>query len=204
VIDAKIIAFCGRAGHGKSTAAQYLVERYGATRFAFAGPVKELARRLYGLTSWDTDTAEGKTSVVRIAIDEGADTWRPTVRELLQRVGNECREVLGAGVWVGACLTAIRKHAEGNPGALCVIDDLRYPNEAKAVLGVGGTVITLERPDAPVIADPNHPSEAGVALCQSSMILKGFTVDGVRHELDLLMSRLDGGFSAGTRRYLTD
>lgn len=44
-----LIGFCGLAGSGKDTAADFLVER-GAVKVAFADPVKRVARDLYDFT----------------------------------------------------------------------------------------------------------------------------------------------------------
>lgn len=44
------IGLAGSARHGKDTTAKYLVDNYGFQSFAFATPLKELAKRLFGFT----------------------------------------------------------------------------------------------------------------------------------------------------------
>jgi hypothetical protein len=199
-----IIAFCGRAGHGKSTAAAHLVSR-GAVRCGFADRLKELACRVWRLDPSDVNTQEGKLGTVRTTLyrERGTPTaamirQEQSVRGILQTLGNEAREVLGEGVWVGALMTWIQRDAtaraaRGERVPAYVIDDLRYPNEAKAVRGYGGVVIRLRRPDAPVIADPAHPSETAVDECAVDMEIVATTVTellaGVEVALDGL--RLD-------------
>src|SRR5690606_37876633 len=65
----------------------------------------------------------------------------PEVRALLQRAGTEAgRKVLGSDVWVDALF---REHAD-TPAL--VIPDVRFPNEAQAIVDRGGLVIRIDKP----------------------------------------------------------
>lgn len=149
-----VIAFLARAGSGKSTAADYLIEHHGAVRVSFAGPLKELAR---GLMDFNDEQLFG-------SLKETVDgRYGMTPRAFMQRLGNNARQCIGETVWVDAALNAIKKQE----GRLVVIDDCRYPNEAEALAALPDSrVIKIVSPDRNSAADPNHPSEAGVDECR--------------------------------------
>lgn len=76
-----------------------------------------------------------------------------TGRQYLQYLGNDARELFGETFWIDQVLPDPR-HAgwisaleNRYPGIDCVvITDLRYPNEAKRVLDLGGSVWEVIRP----------------------------------------------------------
>lgn len=149
-----VIAFLARAGSGKTTASNYLVEKHGAIIVSFAAPLKKLAGALFDLSE---DQLYGE-------LKEKPDPRQlnnSSPRQLMQALGNEARKCLGESVWINAALNTINQHK----GRLIVIDDCRYPNEAEAIANLsGGHVVKIISPDRNSKADPNHPSEAGVDL----------------------------------------
>jgi hypothetical protein len=119
-----IIGLTGYAQSGKDTVANILVEHYGYQRVAFADPIRDLlyeanpmlkeGYRVQGLVDvygWD-----------RVKVDY------PEARDLLQRLGVGARKTFGDMFWVQQALKQV--HFEGN----FVITDVRFPNEAKAIL----------------------------------------------------------------------
>lgn len=164
-----VIALMGPAGSGKSTIAQFLVERYGAKRYAFAGPLKEVARRTLDFTPEQVyGTQEQK---------EAADArYGFSPRWFLQRLGTEgARVVFGDDFWTRTALDQIRRDAlladaVARPGApsIAVIEDARFANEAAAVRALAaplrGLVWRLDPPadsPAPDAATAQHASEIG-------------------------------------------
>ena len=77
---AKIIGFLGNKGSGKDTAGNYLVKHHNYKRYAFADPIKEIARHLFNLD--DTQLYGDKKDM----IDE---RWNLTPRTIFQRLGTE-------------------------------------------------------------------------------------------------------------------
>lgn len=146
----RIIALMGPAGSGKSTAASYLVERYGARRYSFAGPLKELVRRAFDLTEAQVYGSQADKE----AIDP---RYGHSARWLLQRIGTEGgRAVFGDDFWTRMALDAIRKDAP----ALAVLEDCRFTNEAIAVRTAGGEVWRLQCAGGAQSTDPGtHASE---------------------------------------------
>lgn len=147
-----ILGLMGAAGSGKSTAAKYLADRYAATRFSFADPLKAMVARAFDLTHaqcWGTQAEKE-------AIDP---RYNVSARWLLQRIGTEgCRAVFGQNFWIDQTLAMINRAGPGL--GLAVIEDVRFCNEATAIRAAGGVVWRLECPDRQSSADAGHASEA--------------------------------------------
>lgn len=147
------IALVGPAGAGKSTAAAHLAEHYGARRYSFAAPLKEIARRALDLS---------EAQVYGSQADKEAPDPRYgfSPRWFLQRLGTEgVRAVLGDDFWSRATLDLIARDAP----ALAVIDDARFANECALVrrTGAHGYVLRLHLPPGdPTSTDSGaHASE---------------------------------------------
>ncbi|TPM67434.1 deoxynucleotide monophosphate kinase [Mesorhizobium sp. B2-2-1] len=128
-----VVALSGLAGSGKSTAAQYLVERHGYTRVRFAGPLKAMIKAI-GLDDRHTD-GEWKEETVRLLNHK-------TPRHAMQTLGTEWgRKCMGEDFWVNLWSCAASDVIED--GGRVVVDDCRFPNEAAAVRKMGGDIYRL-------------------------------------------------------------
>ena len=85
-----LIALFGPPGAGKDTVAKRLVEQHGFVRVAFADKVRELA--------YETLNAYWKSVITEVGW-ERAKRNNPEIREILERVGDGARKVLGPDVW---------------------------------------------------------------------------------------------------------
>lgn len=149
----KIIAFTGLAGSGKSTAAQWLVERQHYERVRFAGPLKDMMLAL-GL---DRQQVDGSIQAKETPCDL---LCGKTPRFAMQTIGTEWgRKLIGEEVWTNAWRAAVDRLPKRVP---VVVDDMRYPNEAAAVTALGGFVIRIEREGAGSIVGAAHSSETEV------------------------------------------
>jgi len=170
-----IIGFAGRAGAGKSTAAEYLAARYGFRRDAYAATLKEAASIIFGVP---VETFRGDLQV-KSQIDS---YWDMTYRRMLQLLGTEaCRETFGADIWERVLW---RRH-DGATYDL-VIDDVRFPNEAEAILKRGGRVIEIVRAGS---VDDDHKSEVRLPyLLRSAEIGNNGTVEELQNNVSAVLN----------------
>lgn len=136
-----IIGLIGRARAGKDTAAARLTSAHGFTRFAFADALKRLALEVDPIVI-PIDTVWGSArlrEVVERAGWEGAKEYRE-VRRTLQALGVAVRS-LDEDFWVRRVTTEIS--FSGKPA---VVTDVRFENEARAILAAGGRLVRVVRP----------------------------------------------------------
>jgi len=110
------IAFLGKAGAGKSTAADILVNRYSGryTRLSIAEPLKYVASHIWGP---DATKDRGK----------------------LQDLGEAVRLIDEDG-WINKTLERLEFAAEGQ---CFVVDDCRFPNEHDALVEAGFVTVRI-------------------------------------------------------------
>lgn len=142
----KIIAFTGRAGSGKDTAAQALIDR-GWVRIGFADKLKEMALAINPLIM----NIGGFHVTLRMLVGDlgwdGAKRCYPEVRRLLQAIGTDAvRDIIGPGVWASKLIHEVTKlqKSESQPVGV-VVPDLRFPNEADAIEFLGGKIFKIRR-----------------------------------------------------------
>lgn len=136
-----IIGLHGKAGSGKDTIAERLARlSRGEWRiFHFAAPLKEVAMEIYGLTRDQVYDRELKEIVI--------PRLGKSPRQILQYLGTDVlREKLGPQVFVNAIRQRIDS-AFADGVKLIIIPDVRFPNERDMILGLGGIVIKVTRPD---------------------------------------------------------
>jgi hypothetical protein len=151
-----LIALLGRAGSGKTTAANFIKEKYENVEIvSFANPLKKLAKHL-----WDfTDDQVYGDYTIKEQLDPRVGI---SPRTAMQRLGDGARTYLSGSIWIDSCLDQL----DPTSGKLYVIEDCRYLNEVKAINDkedFNGHVIRLVCPDNQA-NHSNHPSEAEVDL----------------------------------------
>ncbi|MCK5013814.1 MAG: hypothetical protein KAS66_08330 [Candidatus Omnitrophica bacterium] len=135
-----VIGIGGKAHSGKDTAADFLVEKYGFVKVAFADALKEMIHKEYHIPK-DQLWCDVKT---------------PYVRKLLQDTGERARQQ-NPGHWVDLLWEKITK---GNYGRV-VIPDVRHVQERKFVeYDMRGVSIEIIRTEGrPIEHNPDHISE---------------------------------------------
>lgn len=150
----QIIALTGLAGSGKSTAADYLIERHGFVRVKFAGPLKAMLKGL-GLSD---DHIEGKLKELPSPLLAGR-----TPRYAMQTLGTEWgRDLMASGLWTGLWAATVGDVLDH--GGRVVSDDCRFLNEGAAVAAAGGVVVRIACPWAGLATGGAHASEKGALV----------------------------------------
>lgn len=142
-----IIGLCGVAGSGKSTVADILVRKHGFVRKPFAYQLKSMIAAL----GFSRSELDGPASGKEIPLDILGGR---TLREAMQTLGTEWGRVqFGEDFWV-------RMWMQGVDGPCAIVaDDVRFPNEARAVQKLGGFVVRLVRDGAGSSVGSDHISE---------------------------------------------
>ena len=113
-----LVGICGRAGAGKDTVGDYLIQEYGFNKIALADPIKRLVKDVFVL--------DDHTVYDRIAREQpikNFPSW--TVRKLLQYIGTELfRQNIDDSIWVKSLWYRIQ-----NDKRDYVVTDVRFPNE---------------------------------------------------------------------------
>jgi hypothetical protein len=130
-----IIALCGRARSGKSTAAEFLIEKHGYTRLKFAGPLKEMLACI-GLSQ---DELEGYKKETPCDLLCGKSP-----RWAMQTLGSEWgRDLINENLWATIWKHKAQKMLD--EGKKIVVDDCRFLNELEVVKDLGGISIRIIR-----------------------------------------------------------
>ena len=174
-----IIGLAGKKQVGKSTAADHLRRTHAYSMGSFAAPLKELCRRAYGLSRAQTDGSEdAKSSVVEkiqrhgpgiFGLPERESPW--TARQVMQYVGTDLYRAENPDHWVDLAMDGV------TGGDNITFPDVRFENEARAILQRGGIVVGITR-DNGLVAD-GHSSEALDLEVVSTFILSN---DGTEPE----------------------
>ena len=163
-----LIGLHGKKQAGKDTVYERIVARFGegskigadVVRVSFADKLYESAAAALGvdvdfLRRWKADPGAGMTIQVPhpdggYGIEVGGCI---RFREYLQRYGTEAhRDIFGPNFWVDNVDLS-------HEGRIVVVTDVRFANEAQAVIDAGGTVVHVIGPDEVELAADGHASE---------------------------------------------
>ncbi len=176
----KIIGICGKKYHGKDTVANHLVEKYGYTRIAFADPIKDICKIVFGLTH------EQLNSNLKEEVD---DYWKISPRQLMQFIGTDLfrnntatiMPHIGDNIWIHVLL----KHISDNPSTKFVITDIRFENEFEYISKLNGTIIKVIRNN--IINNDNHVSESYIDKLNADYTINNDnTIEELNYNVDLI------------------
>ena len=152
-----LIGLCGAAGAGKNTVAELLTDSSGGpfVQIAFADPLYECVSTITGLPVDRLKDRDVKEAVI---------PWLgKSPRQLLQTLGTEWgRGTVHPEIWIRIAMERAGQH---HTFSGVVVTDVRFDNEAQAIVDAGGEVWRVARPGWRCLADDaaTHPSEAGVS-----------------------------------------
>ena len=175
----KLIGLAGKAGAGKDTVADYLWEKEGAIKIAFADALRAAACSIFGL--------DHRNFLDRDLKEAEVEYWGMTPRRMLQLLGTEAtKPVFGDDIWLKRwCLSYSLVRDTDH----VVVPDVRFDVEAEALRRLGGIIVHIVRPGSGLPgATGEHSSEAGVTpRADGDMYLSNSgSVEELRHKVDQL------------------
>ncbi len=170
----KLIGLVGCAGAGKSTVANIIESDYGFSKIRFANGIKSMLRALLFETGLDHgrihEMIDG--SLKETACDELSGK---SPRYCLQTLGTEWgREFISQNFWVDLTMHAVDNLLAVSESV--VIDDVRFPNEVKAVKDSGGRIFRVMRDQDP-IPEAGHKSEGQILEFDACILNNGSIAD---------------------------
>lgn len=183
-----VIGMIGKAGSGKDTVADYVVEKYGFTKIAFADPLKQAVQVIF-----DVDDNYMFDREMRELPLPGWEPW--SVRKLLQFVGTELmRNQVDEDIWVKNAASRAKRISK------CIISDVRFPNEVtdmrKRLEGNANMVfVRVTRPghEDATGGIKGHASEAMIDELDADIdIVNDGTLEDLYEKVDALIKDVTG------------
>ncbi|MGV9263182.1 deoxynucleotide monophosphate kinase family protein [Kitasatospora sp. NPDC003701] len=181
------IGIIGRARTGKDTVAARLADEHAFVRVALADPLKCMAYDVNPVVAYEPCGMGHLPVYLRDVVDrwgwESVKDRYPEARRFLQRLGSEgVREHVGTTFWLDQLCDDI----DAAPSTPFVVPDVRFPNEARALLRRGFALVYLARPG--IAEDGAHSSETlGRELC-THVVLNDGTLTDLHRKIDELVS----------------
>jgi len=170
----KLIGLIGCAGAGKSTAASIIENEYGFSKVPFAGGIKTMLRAMLSVAGIDhgiiNEMLNGSLKEIPCDVLSGMSP-----RYCMQTLGTEWgRECISENFWVNLTMHAVDNLLSVSQPV--VIDDVRFPNEVKAIKGSGGTIYRVMR-DQDAIPEAGHKSEGQILEFDACILNNGTLLD---------------------------
>jgi hypothetical protein len=180
-----LIGISGNIGSGKTTASNYIVNKYSFQEYNFADPIKKIAS-IFGFTR---NQLYG-TQQQKLEIHE---QWGISAREFLQKVGtdlfrNKLHTVIpnmkiDKSIWCDILKQKIDKSSR------TLISDIRFIDEASTIRELGGYIIRIERPNIEI---DNHISESQIVdIVPNITIINNGSLQDLYYQLDNILKSLD-------------
>ena len=190
----RLIGLNGLKGSGKDTVFGLMCECHpelDIQREAFADRLKVYAARLLGFEMRDTAAHVQRMDECKngwMLMVKNADGYLlkcQTGRELLQRVGDQARQVFGEEFWIDQVLPKEVPDEDYWSPDIIVITDVRYENEADRVHDLGGEIWHVARPG---LESDGHISEVPLPAGKIDVVIDNCgTKQDLKDAIDLLV-----------------
>lgn len=148
-----IIAFAGKAGAGKDTAASFIKNDNidNVEVFAFAEPIKAASKILFNFSDDQLHCPVKK--------EELDDRWNKTPRQIFQWLGTD---VIRKHIRDDFFLINMKNRITESKCNVIIITDVRFTNESKFIKDLGGKIFKIVRPGGKTTKYNDHPTENGI------------------------------------------
>lgn len=163
------------AGSGKTFAANYLGRTDAFKILSFADPLYALVQ---SLTGWSYEEIQERK--------EEPIEWLggKSCRDLLRSVGTEWgREMIHPDIWINSLVRKTFKYEH------CVVQDLRFENEASTIRAGGGFIIHIDCPSV-VSRAAEHISESGLKVLKQDYVVLNNRTDDFKDKLNETISKI--------------
>lgn len=206
------IGLAGAAGSGKSSVAEYLVERYGFVHFSFSDALYREVAEAFGLENEDLlrdrTTKEVETPLLALgncadddfnflvqglfAPEDHCDTTPHSPRQILQWWGTNYRRAQDPDYWIKKAEDWIWKVFQAAPypelrPQLFVCSSVRFENEREWIKDPNGSIWHLRRFNAAPVHAHESENELPV-LDDERVIYNNYTLDYLHRGVDQLLS----------------
>ena len=173
----KLFGVLGVRGAGKTTVANYAVEKFKLTKASFADPLKKIVTEMLNIPSEWTMGQLKETVIV------GRDY---SYRDAMIIVGDMLR-YFEPNYFVDR----LKARLTSNPTTSFIIDDVRRKNEVDMLVSLGATTIRVNRyvKDLPYKTEINHSSETELLNYEADWVINDFDNKTVR-DLQLSSGRI--------------
>ncbi len=194
-----LIGVHGPINGGKDTVANHIISKFGIRRpsaenscnrfeskyrrYAFAKPIKEACKILFGFTQ---DQIEDR--VLKETIDP---FWGFSPRKMMQLLGTEFgRDMLRKDIWIRRAELEVRNNLLNELGT--IITDVRFENEAEWLRAQPNSMlIYLIVPGLVRDEKYQHASEAGISKSESDKVIvndKSLGINDLHAQIDAIFS----------------
>jgi len=189
--DPMLIGICGRAGTGKTAAADYLMAKHRFEVAAFADELKDLLSLHFETLGLDYAHLHEPSLKNAPLPGLGFVAGPVTARMLMQTLGDWGRAI-DPDWWVNALARRVGLHQVGTLSRnflapihdrICICD-VRYPNEAKWLMDAGGVLIRLHRAQIEPVRLHSSEEQINYLPAHIELVNNGLTLDGFHALLD--------------------
>lgn len=156
-----IIGLTGKKGHGKSTAAEYITDKYKDRATIIHINFKDAIVR--DMKAQMPRTLQGLAEYYGYSITDLFYHKPPMMHTLMQEFGTDIYRHLDTDWWINewaiSVVNALQTNGYSNNNLIIITDDVRFKNEYERIKSQGGNVYRIVRSDYVDSSNTSHVSE---------------------------------------------
>jgi hypothetical protein len=191
----KILGITGEIGCGKTTICDYICRKYEFEQYAFAEPIKSIAK-CFGFTHTELYGTQSQ----KLGINAH---WGISGRVFMQKFGTDiCRNVLptvipemkldDSSMWIKLYKINLEEKIKKNKNTKLIVSDVRFVNESNAIQeNKNGIIIRVVKDIEHKTEINNHSSEQEMkSISPDITIVNNGSLDELYKKIDIIMNDL--------------